>query len=94
MDKVIVNFSDDRAWEEWGEWVFRRCEVSSNDKLVLILHKVCKISAHHLDGRWATAFSTKLLQLIRHRLEFCSDDDVYKNLKKFEAILEPRELLR
>lgn len=83
---IMANFTDDAVWEEWGQWVFKRCEVSSNDKLVLILHKVCKISAHHL--HWAQMFSRRLLQLIRHRMESCSDEDIYKKLKKFENILD------
>ncbi|KAF7669029.1 hypothetical protein LDENG_00263980 [Lucifuga dentata] len=37
---ITVNFTDDIMWEAWGKWVFNRCEVSSNEKLVMVLHKV------------------------------------------------------
>lgn len=84
---IIVNFSDDDAWEEWGAWVFKRCEVSSNEKLIMVLHKVCNISVHCLEVQWAKTFYKKLLQLIKHRIECCTDDDTYKKLKKFESIL-------
>lgn len=85
---IIVNFSDDDAWEEWGAWVFKRCAVSSNEKLVMVLHKVCNISVHCLEAQWAKTFYKKLLQLIKHRIECCTDDDdTYKKLKKFESVL-------
>lgn len=88
MDRnIIVNFTDDCAWEEWGSWVFKRCEVSSNEKLVSILHKVCNVSVHSPRAQWAKTLCRKLLQLIQHRMECCSDDNVYKKLKQYERIL-------
>lgn len=68
-------------------WVFNRCEVSSNEKLVTVLHKVCNISVHCLETQWSKTFYRKLLQLIKHRIETCTDDDMSRKLKKFEGIL-------
>lgn len=68
-------------------WVFNRCEVSSNEKLLTVLHKVCNISVHCLETQWAKTFYRKLLQLIKHRIETCTDDDMGRKLKKFEGIL-------
>lgn len=84
---IIVTFTDDKAWEEWGAWVFRRCEVSSNEKLVRVLHKVCNISVNSLEAKWAKTFYEKLLQLVKHRIACCTEDDMQKKLKKFESIL-------
>uniref|UniRef100_A0A674NJ75 NACHT domain-containing protein n=1 Tax=Takifugu rubripes TaxID=31033 RepID=A0A674NJ75_TAKRU len=85
---IMVDFTEDRVWEDWGKWVFNRCEMSSNERLLLILRNVCKVSGQPLDGHWAHT-CRKLLQLIEHRMESCSDPDVYKKLKKFKDILGP-----
>ncbi|XP_018546188.1 NLR family CARD domain-containing protein 3 [Lates calcarifer] len=88
QENITVNFTDDDMWEAWGEWVFGRCEVSSNEKLVMVLHKVCNVSVHCLEAQWARTFYKKLSQLIKHRIEFCTEDDICKKLKKFESILD------
>ncbi|XP_028419482.1 NLR family CARD domain-containing protein 3-like [Perca flavescens] len=87
QESITVSFTDDDMWAAWGEWVFKRCEVSSNDKLVTVLHKVCNISVHCLESQWAKTFYKQLLQLIKHRIECCTEDDMCKKLKKFESIL-------
>ncbi|XP_042368406.1 NACHT, LRR and PYD domains-containing protein 3-like isoform X2 [Plectropomus leopardus] len=87
QESVTVSFTDDKMWEAWGEWVFKRCEVSSNEKLVMVLHKVCNISVHCLESQWAKTFYKQLSRLIKHRLECCTEDDMCKRLKKFESIL-------
>lgn len=87
QESITVNFSDDDTWEQWGEWVFKRCEVSSNEKLVMVLHKVCNISVHCLETQWAKTFYKQLSQLITCRIECCTEDDMCKKLKKFESIL-------
>ncbi|KAM9425737.1 NACHT, LRR and PYD domains-containing protein 12-like [Pholidichthys leucotaenia] len=84
---ITVNFSDDGGWKEWGEWVIKRCEDSSNEKLVMVLHKVCNITAQCLQVKWATAFYSQLSQLIRSRMENCTEEDMRKKLKKFDNIL-------
>lgn len=86
-ESIIVTFTDDKAWEEWGVWVFKRCEVSSNEKLVKVLHKVCNISVPGLEAKWAKTFYKKLQQLIKHRIACCTEDDMQKKLKRFESIL-------
>uniref|UniRef100_A0A8D3AHN6 NACHT domain-containing protein n=1 Tax=Scophthalmus maximus TaxID=52904 RepID=A0A8D3AHN6_SCOMX len=87
QESITVNFTDDDMWEAWGKWVFKRCEVSSNEKLLTVLHKVCNISVHCLEAQWAKTFYKQLSQLIKHRIEFCTEDDMCKKLKKFENIL-------
>uniref|UniRef100_UPI0037E8A74F NLR family CARD domain-containing protein 3-like n=1 Tax=Semicossyphus pulcher TaxID=241346 RepID=UPI0037E8A74F len=87
QESITVDFSDDDMWEAWGEWVFKRCEVSSNEKLIMVLHKVCNISVHCLETRWAKTFYQQLSQLIKSRIECCTEDDMCKKLKKFEHIL-------
>ncbi|XP_070785970.1 NLR family CARD domain-containing protein 3-like [Enoplosus armatus] len=87
QESITVNFTDDDTWEAWGEWVFKRCEVSSNEKLVMVLHKVCNISVHCLEAQWAKTFYKQLSQLIKSRIECCTEDDMCKKLKKFESIL-------
>nr|XP_043878192.1 protein NLRC3-like [Solea senegalensis] len=88
QESITVTFTDDEeTWEAWGEWVFRRCKVSSNDKLLMVLHKVCNISVHCLETKWARTFYKQLSQLIKHRIESCTEDDICKKLKKFENIL-------
>ncbi|KAG9274209.1 NACHT, LRR and PYD domains-containing protein 3-like [Astyanax mexicanus] len=83
-----VSFTDDRMWEDWAKWVLQRCEVSSSEKLVTFLHKVCDISICSLESSWAKAFYSSLTQLIRIRIEQClEDEDVQRKLRKFEAIL-------
>lgn len=84
---ITVNFTDEDLWEEWGAWVFKRCEVSNNEKLLMVLHKVCNISVHCLEVQWAKTFYKKLSQLIKCRIECCTEDDICKKLKKYENIL-------
>ncbi|XP_008292476.1 protein NLRC3-like [Stegastes partitus] len=86
-ESITVNFSDDDMWDAWGQWVFRRCEVSSNEKLVTVLHKVCNVSASCLEARWAKTFYNQLAQLIKSRIECCTEDDMCKKLRKFDHIL-------
>ncbi|XP_026188678.1 NACHT, LRR and PYD domains-containing protein 3-like isoform X2 [Mastacembelus armatus] len=88
QQSITVNFTDDEMWEAWGNWVLKRCEVSSNEKLVMVLHKVCNISVGCLEVRWVKTFYEKLSQFIKHRIELCTeDDDVCKKLKMYESIL-------
>ncbi|XP_074518106.1 protein NLRC3-like [Halichoeres trimaculatus] len=87
-ESITVDFTDDGdMWEAWGQWVLKRCEVSSNEKLVMVLHKVCNISAHCLEAKWAQSFYTQLSQLLSDRIESCTEDDMRKRLKKFESVL-------
>lgn len=65
---IMVDFTQDRVWEDWGRWVFSGCEASSNEQLLRILHKVCKVSGRQLDGHWANT-GRKLLQLVRLRMD-------------------------
>ncbi|XP_034712890.1 NACHT, LRR and PYD domains-containing protein 3-like [Etheostoma cragini] len=87
QESITVSFTDDDMWAGWGEWVFKRCEVSSNNKLVMVLHKVCNVPVHCLETQWAKTFYKQLSQLIRQRIECCTEEDMYKKLKKFESIL-------
>ncbi|XP_034533095.1 NACHT, LRR and PYD domains-containing protein 3-like [Notolabrus celidotus] len=87
-ESVTVDFTDDDMWEAWGQWVLKRCEVSSNEKLVTVLHKVCNVSAHCLEAKWAKSFYTQLLQLISGRIESCTEDDMCKKLRKFKSLLD------
>ncbi|KAM3857603.1 NLR family CARD domain-containing protein 3-like [Diretmus argenteus] len=84
---LTVNFTDNSMWEAWGKWVFNRCEVSSNEKLVMVLHKVCNVSVHCLETHWAKTFYRSLSQLIKSRMEQCTEDDMRKKLEKFDSIL-------
>lgn len=74
-------------WKGWADWVLQRCEVSSSEKLVTILCKVCDISVRSLESQWATAFYRSLTKLIKTRIEQCLEEDVRKKLEKFETIL-------
>lgn len=85
---IMVDFSEDGVWEEWGRWVLHRCEASSNERLLRILHKVCRGRGRRPDGHWADTCG-KLLQLVGRRMQSCADHDVYQKLKKFKDILEP-----
>ncbi|XP_023155726.2 protein NLRC3-like [Amphiprion ocellaris] len=87
QESITVDFTDDDMWEAWGQWVFRRCEVSSNEKLVTVLPKVCNISAPCLEAQWAKTFYNQLAQLIKSRIEACTEDDMCKKLRKFDSIL-------
>ncbi|XP_061565572.1 NLR family CARD domain-containing protein 3-like [Cololabis saira] len=87
QESITLNFTDDNIWEGWVEWVFKRCEVSSNEKLVMVLHKVCNISVHCVERQWAKSFYNKLSQLIESRIECCTEDDMCKKLKRFYSIL-------
>ncbi|KAI4905041.1 hypothetical protein NFI96_016018 [Prochilodus magdalenae] len=82
-----VSFTDDSMWEEWAKWVLQRCEVSSSEKLVTFLHKVCDISICSLKCSWAKTFYLSLTHLIRTRIEQCLEEDVQRKLQKFEDIL-------
>ncbi|XP_030018529.1 NLR family CARD domain-containing protein 3-like isoform X2 [Sphaeramia orbicularis] len=84
---ISVNFTDDDMWDAWGEWVLRRCEVSSNEKLLMVLHKVCNVSVPCLETQWAKTFYRNLSQLVQSRIEFCTEDDMCKKLKKFQSVL-------
>ncbi|CAG5929301.1 unnamed protein product, partial [Menidia menidia] len=86
-ESITVNFTDDALWEEWGEWVFKRCEVSSNEKLVMVLHKVCNISVQRFKAQWAKSFYSNLSQLIKRRIECCTEHDMCKKLKRFYSTL-------
>ncbi|XP_026865744.2 NLR family CARD domain-containing protein 3-like [Electrophorus electricus] len=83
----VVSFTDDSMWEGWAQWVLQRCEVSSSEKLVTFLQKVCDISLCSLESSWARTFFGTLTQLIRTRIEQCLEEDVRRKLVKFEAIL-------
>lgn len=85
---ITVNFTDDASWAEWQKWVFKRCEVSSNEKLLMVLHKVCNISTHHFEPQWTKTFYSQLSQLIKSRIESCTEEDMCKKLKKFDSILD------
>ncbi|KAM8897844.1 NACHT, LRR and PYD domains-containing protein 3-like isoform 2-T2 [Spinachia spinachia] len=87
QESITVSFTDDGMWTAWGKWVFKRCEVSTNEKLVMVLRKVCNISVHCLEVEWAKAFYQQLSQLIKQRIECCTEDDMGRKLKKFEHIL-------
>ena len=89
-ESITVNFTDDNMWEAWGDWVFKRCEISSNEKLVTVLHKVCNISACCLEAQWAKTFYTKLSQLVRSRIECCTEEDMCKRLENFQTVLNLR----
>lgn len=82
-----VSFTENVMWEEWASWVLQRCDVSSSEKLVTILYKVCDISVCSLDSQWAKAFYRSLTKLIRTRVEQCLEEDVRWKLEKFETIL-------
>ncbi|KAM7366174.1 hypothetical protein PAMP_015639 [Pampus punctatissimus] len=87
QESITVNLTDDSMWETWGEWLFKRCEVSSNEKLLMILHKVCNISIRCLEAQWVKTFYKKLSQLIKDKIECCTEDDMCRKLKKFESLL-------
>uniref|UniRef100_A0AAQ4QSX5 NACHT domain-containing protein n=1 Tax=Gasterosteus aculeatus aculeatus TaxID=481459 RepID=A0AAQ4QSX5_GASAC len=87
QESITVSFTEDGMWTAWGEWVFKRCEVSSNEKLLMVLRKVCNISVHCLEVQWAKTFYQQLSQLIRQRIECCTEDDMSRKLKKFEQML-------
>ncbi|XP_026208952.1 NLR family CARD domain-containing protein 3-like isoform X2 [Anabas testudineus] len=87
QDSITVNFTDDIMWEEWRKWVIKRCEISSNEKLLMVLHKVCNVPVHCLETQWARTLYKQLSQLVQHRIEFCTDDDICKKLKKFNSVL-------
>lgn len=87
QENVTINFTDDDMWEAWGEWVFKRCEVSSNEKLLMVLHKVCNVSVQRLEGQWAKTFYESLYKLIKSRIECCTEEDICKKLGKFQNIL-------
>lgn len=88
QESITLSFTDDDTWEAWGEWVLKRCEVNSNEKLVMFLHKVCDLSAQCLETQWVLTFYTKLSQLIKSRIESCTEDDMCNKLRKFENILD------
>ncbi|XP_017326626.2 NACHT, LRR and PYD domains-containing protein 1 homolog isoform X2 [Ictalurus punctatus] len=82
-----VSFTESSMWKGWASWVLQRCEVSSSEKLVKILYKVCDISVHSLESQWAKTFYKSLTKLIRTRIEQCLEEDVRRKLEKFETIL-------
>lgn len=87
QESITVSFTEDGMWTAWGEWVYKRCEVSSNEKLLMVLRKVCNISVRCLEVQWAKTFYQQLSQLIRQRIECCTEDDMSRKLKKFEQML-------
>ncbi|CAL8376433.1 NLR family CARD domain-containing protein 3 [Gadus morhua] len=86
-DSLTVDFSEDAVWAAWGDWVLTRCSVSSNEKLLTVLHKVCKISTHYLETGWAHTFYRDLGRLVKSRVEQCTEEDVRKRLETFEGVL-------
>ncbi|MEQ2199033.1 hypothetical protein XENOCAPTIV_023201 [Xenoophorus captivus] len=87
QDRITVNFTDEEMWQEWGKWVFKRCEVSSNEKLLAVLYKVCNMSNDSLELQWAKTFYSQLSQLIKRRIQCCTEDDMCKKLQRFDRIL-------
>ncbi|XP_061108128.1 NACHT, LRR and PYD domains-containing protein 3-like [Conger conger] len=84
---VIADFSNDDTWIGWGDWVLQRCEVSNNEKLVTFLNKVCNISIYCMEIGWVETFYSKLTEMIRTRIDVCSEDDIRRKLVKFLDIL-------
>ncbi|XP_055369395.1 NLR family CARD domain-containing protein 3-like isoform X2 [Betta splendens] len=87
QQNITVSFTDSDMWGDWGTWVLKRCEVSSNEKLVKVLHKVCNVSVHCLETQWAVSFYKELSKLVKHRIELCTEDDICRKLQWFESIL-------
>ncbi|KAK2863226.1 hypothetical protein Q5P01_002759 [Channa striata] len=44
QESITADFTDGNMWEGWGDWVIKRCEASTNEKLLMVLHKVCNVS--------------------------------------------------
>uniref|UniRef100_A0AAV2KKK4 Uncharacterized protein n=1 Tax=Knipowitschia caucasica TaxID=637954 RepID=A0AAV2KKK4_KNICA len=86
QESIATSFTDDDMWDGWGEWVLKRCEVSSNDKLLTVLSKVCNISAHRREGQWAKTFNENLNKLIQSRIESCTEEDTCNKLKRFQSV--------
>ncbi|KAJ3585056.1 hypothetical protein NHX12_013778 [Muraenolepis orangiensis] len=86
-DGLTVAFTEDAMWAEWGRWVFSRCAVSSNEKLLAVLYKVCKVSVLHVEADWAKTFYRDLGGLVRSRVEQCTEDNMRKRLEKFTSVL-------
>ncbi|CAL9694304.1 unnamed protein product [Knipowitschia caucasica] len=87
QESIATSFTDDDMWDGWGEWVLKRCEVSSNDKLLTVLSKVCNISAHRREGQWAKTFNENLNKLIQSRIESCTEEDTCNKLKRFQSTI-------
>ncbi|XP_055085036.1 protein NLRC3-like [Periophthalmus magnuspinnatus] len=88
QESISTNFTDDDTmWDAWGDWVLKRCEVISNDKLLTVLHKVCNIPVHCREDRWAKIFYKNLHNLIETRIESCTEEDTCKKLKRFQNTL-------
>ncbi|XP_072315379.1 NACHT, LRR and PYD domains-containing protein 3-like [Eucyclogobius newberryi] len=87
QDSIATNFTNDHTWDGWGEWVLKRCEVCSNDKLITVLHKVCKTPVHCLEDQWVKTFYRNLHKLVESRIECCAEEDTCKKLKRFQSTL-------
>ncbi|XP_036407709.1 NACHT, LRR and PYD domains-containing protein 3-like [Megalops cyprinoides] len=83
----VAGFTNDSMWAEWGDWVLQRCKVSNDEKLLTVLCKVCNISIHSMEICWVQTFYKKLTQLIRTRIDTCSEDDIRRKLEKFQKML-------
>ncbi|KAL4641555.1 la-related protein 7 [Arapaima gigas] len=84
----FTGFTEDNMWEDWGRWVLERCEVSTDEKLVAILYKICNISIHQMEIQWARTFYTNLVQLIKVRIDQSTEEDMRRKLEKFQKILK------
>ncbi|XP_035280676.1 NACHT, LRR and PYD domains-containing protein 3-like [Anguilla anguilla] len=84
----IAGFTKDNTWEGWGDWVLQRCQVSNNEKLVTFLNKVCNIPIYCMEIGWVERFYRKLTEMIRARIDLCSEEDVRRKLVKFLDILD------
>ncbi|XP_069486802.1 NACHT, LRR and PYD domains-containing protein 3-like [Ambystoma mexicanum] len=86
---IVASFSDDRDfWKGWCNWIFQRCEVCSDEKLVTFLSKVCRgVSLSRIqekDPEWMLEWYGEVAALLRQRIKLCNTD----NLKRRMCILE------
>ncbi|XP_078533601.1 NACHT, LRR and PYD domains-containing protein 12-like [Lissotriton helveticus] len=86
---IISGFNDDRdIWQEWCDWIFQRCEVCSDEKLVSFLSKVCRgvslSRSEEQDPTWMLEWYIQVAKLLNERIKKCNVDNIKRRMRTLE----------
>ncbi|KAJ1206268.1 hypothetical protein NDU88_001677 [Pleurodeles waltl] len=86
---IIAGFNDDRDfWQEWCNWIFQRCEVCSDEKLVSFLSKVCRgmrlSRSEDKDPEWMIEWYNQVSKLLLERIKKCNVDNMKRKMGTLE----------
>ncbi|XP_030046611.1 NACHT, LRR and PYD domains-containing protein 3 [Microcaecilia unicolor] len=86
---IISDFNDASGrdfWEGWFQWIFQRCEICTDEKLVSFLTKVCRGLSLCQGTDWACEWYAEMAKLLQKRMQHCLVDNVKRRMHTLEQI--------